>query len=1335
MNHFPIPCSLILLCLACAPSAGQDASRVPIESVTASSDLPTKYAVSKATDGDAETHWAARNVLPQWIRIEFAGPVRVDTLRILGVSAQKIYDNWRRVTVSFSDGTAFGLILPDAWQWQTIRFPAREASWIKVTIESTYKTTHYVGCEEIEAHFTRHDLAEAAVEPKPDASRPQPGAARAWQPTESDRKLLSRLAPAPSVRREHPNLWVNAEDIERAKHRIRTQPWAFAYFMNRLATADTWAAKSDDEIRRLVPAPYAVFDNKVPCPDCGTRLVAGFDRPGKAYCPKCKAVFPNERYPDDGRGWKNPKTGKVHYFVGLYNDRAIWGFDHALQALADVYALTGEEKFARAASVLFDALAVIYPTCDKGPKWYPGVGGRLNRPFYQAARALILYADEYDLLYHSPEWEKPSINPKYKTRRRNFEENFMGNAGEYCYTQILKASVKSLNNGYCDYLQGAVAAGRVLGIERYLDYALESEMSIFNFIENTIDRDGQYFETAFMYSSHALDLFSHHAEMLRYYTTPKFPGGINLYDHPKLKLAFMRSERDIDCAGHIPPLGDTGPDLRVIRESERQRPNRYVLRRLEYLAARAGDPKERARFAAVLSSAVRDVDRMRPSLGMTRWLVFNAASVPEEPSSAPAASEGLIPTTSTLLAGARGIGILRAGPGGDTAALLRWGPTLNHGSPDEMNINLFAHGREITYDPGYLWAHMRAGWTHATGSHNLVVVNEKNQLSRPGSGGDLELWLEAPGVRAVSADDPLCYGEEAVSRYRRTLVLADLSPSEHYLLDIFRVTGGDTHDLNWHFVGDMRHVEGVTLPPPETTGSLAGPEYEWWKLLQPDGWLRGIEKGFYWQAPPGNGYGFIFNIQRAKAKGPCAFDWKVGERVPEPRMRFEPASHMGKDSGKRRTSGPLGACTYCAEAAGDFFEINLPVNADGEYDVVVVFYRFPQGGIVQASLDDRPVGGEINTYSPVEYLADPLRLGTRRMAAGLHRLRFTVRGKDPESRGFQVCIAYATLDTAGSFGRSRSKVDEIVRLNLLPDAGTDIIVGRAKGAGDRPDATYVISRRKGRALSSCFISLVEPCLGEPHVTSVKRMQPAGGAKGVAAVRIATRDGLVDYVFESVAPAAVDVYACGEERVRFGGRFGVARTRGGKVTALVLHGSGEIETGGKRLRADGAEYGGKVAEVDMRGCAVYTDRQLPADGSLDGCVVQFSNPAYSRRSPFLVRRVAREGGRTRIELEAASLVMARGLVGKEAAPAGVIPNIVPLDRERMVKRGFRTMYFQGKRIVGDGGEDWGRVKDVSVGSWYVTSTAPIKPQAGKRFSIVEVSPGDDFTILRTTVETF
>ena len=78
--------------------------------------------------------------------------------------------------------------------------------------------------------------------------------------------------------------------------------------------------------------------------------------------------------------------------------------------------------------------------------------------------------------------------------------------------------------------------------------------------------------------------------------------------------------------------------------------------------------------------------------------------------------------------------LLRAGGGPDAqAVLLRYGQSLNHGHLDDLNINYYALGRELTYDLGYSLGstHTQVGWAHTTASHNLVVVNEKPQQGGP----------------------------------------------------------------------------------------------------------------------------------------------------------------------------------------------------------------------------------------------------------------------------------------------------------------------------------------------------------------------------------------------------------------------------------------------------------------------------------------------------------------------------------------------------------------------------------------------------------------------------
>src|SRR5690606_30658674 len=110
-------------------------------------------------------------------------------------------------------------------------------------------------------------------------------------------------------------------------------------------------------------------------------------------------IYPSATHPDDGTGWTDPKTGEKYYFAAFANGKiATELFFRELPALVNTYLLTGDEKYAERALWLLDATATIYPRAYEGPIDYPGNepnrpdGGRLERPYYQAARSLIRYA-------------------------------------------------------------------------------------------------------------------------------------------------------------------------------------------------------------------------------------------------------------------------------------------------------------------------------------------------------------------------------------------------------------------------------------------------------------------------------------------------------------------------------------------------------------------------------------------------------------------------------------------------------------------------------------------------------------------------------------------------------------------------------------------------------------------------------------------------------------------------------------------------------------------------------------------------------------------------------
>ena len=484
------------------------------------------------------------------------------------------------------------------------------------------------------------------------------------------------------------------------------------------------------------------------CPICGASwgtwggVQASFDQPGHVTCAQGHTL-PDADHPDAGTGYVG-KDKRIHYFVGSYNAWVVETLTFkAADNLAYAYTLTGDERYAAKASLILDALAAIYPSCDKGSWDYPShpPSGRFNRPWYQVARVLVHYVDQYDQVFGSPSLDAPSLTPGL-TRRQNIETNLLKNGAAYCYAQ---SQAGGLNNGEADYLRGALAVGVCLDMPEYVRWAVDGPFGIYSMLENNLDRDGQYFETSTLYADHSRRLYLTFAEPLLNYRGSAYPQGVNLYQHPKFRRFLQLLDSSLDCAGHSPRFGDSAPDTSRIDPARCARltptttaPSNAFMpapkipprsanwpRCLNWLADGDADGTRADRAAAKPSRtasvpwlANRDVERTYAAFEEKRWLLFHARPLPSRRGTA-CPPKSCSQLTGCGLFGQKGIGILRQGAGPTAQALLlRFGPSLNHGHRDDLNLNFFARGYELTYDLGYGLGstHTQVGWSRQTAS-------------------------------------------------------------------------------------------------------------------------------------------------------------------------------------------------------------------------------------------------------------------------------------------------------------------------------------------------------------------------------------------------------------------------------------------------------------------------------------------------------------------------------------------------------------------------------------------------------------------------------------------
>ncbi len=141
------------------------------------------------------------------------------------------------------------------------------------------------------------------------------------------------------------------------------------------------------------------------------------------------------------------------------------------------------------------------------------------------------------------------------------------------------------------------------------------------------------------------------------------------------------------------------------------------------------------------------------------------------------------------------IGHLRTGQyGRESLLLLNASHWRGHNHWDSLNIYYWKKGHEILSDFGYLWDHPKKEMTSRTLAHNTVLIDEKDQISTE-RGGSIEHFSTSKHVKMMEAESS-AYSEATL--YRRTTAIIDHGEGRNYIVDFFRVQGGQTQDYVFH---------------------------------------------------------------------------------------------------------------------------------------------------------------------------------------------------------------------------------------------------------------------------------------------------------------------------------------------------------------------------------------------------------------------------------------------------------------------------------------------------------------------------------------------------------
>ncbi len=212
-----------------------------------------------------------------------------------------------------------------------------------------------------------------------------------------------------------------------------------------------------------------------------------------------------------------------------------------------------------------------------------------------------------------------------------------------------------------------------------------------------------------------------------------------------------------------------------------------------------------------------------------------------------------------------GYAILGSGAGKDQVQVhLAFSGGYGHEHMDNLAMLLWANGRETFSDLGYTHTKDRA-WTICAASHNTVLIDQRDQHADEGTDGNLLLWSTGRLSSAVEADGRAAYPQ--ASMYRRLLALVERPGGLPFVVDIFRVSGGETHDWFLHGNADEDTEVRLNLPRQPFDGSLV-PAGVTFLPAENEGDFRMFSD----TASPGL-YGYLRDLRRAVTGGTWQADF------------------------------------------------------------------------------------------------------------------------------------------------------------------------------------------------------------------------------------------------------------------------------------------------------------------------------------------------------------------------------------------------------------------------------------------------------------------------------
>lgn len=673
------------------------------------------------------------------------------------------------------------------------------------------------------------------------------------------------------------SIFFSQANIQNAISNCSKYNWAKSIQTEAVEEAKPFLSYSDEELWDMVfssnlTRSWMVLSDGT-CPSCGEGVpmynwtIDPKTHAWKAKCPHCGELFPkndfyryyrsgldqagvfryeladssllfNEEHPaesdplhsfgvDDGRGFEI--NGRRYLFIATYLVYGQWKkcILDAIKKLSKAYTLTGEKLYAHKTAVLLDRLADFFPDFDWKTQGVMYDGVHTNEGFISynidSAGECLELGLAYDRIFDAIQDDRElidflankakqtgSANPKNTLEKigKNIEERILQESIRHAYD---KCSCNYPHSELMDMMDRAIlswpeskeeilpmidavmakatAVDGVSGEKSIGGYAAAAPGGIVEIFSWFRQADESFFEELFRRYPNLDDTFAFHIDtwcLGQFYPAIGDAGAFSEVSHGCCGVGWC-GNADFQRSWLWRLYKLTG-DVRFVQAQYHANPRPDD----EFTPCSVFDSnteKERQEFWKVLSEYGTDIQQT--SMNKSGWH----------------------------------LGLLRSGQKeNERVTWMSYDSGGAHGHKNGMNLGLFGKGMDLITDLGYPPVHCGGGWLSpqvqwyaSTASHNTVVIDGKDQPAAHvfdvKEAGHTTLWADGKKFHAMRFSGTKLY--ENSRQYERGVYVIDLSDSDFYILDIFRVIGGKEHIKFQQATCGEVSTEGFGLEPAE----------------------------------------------------------------------------------------------------------------------------------------------------------------------------------------------------------------------------------------------------------------------------------------------------------------------------------------------------------------------------------------------------------------------------------------------------------------------------------------------------------------------------------------